>query len=188
MSVVSKEAEKKLEEIVSRYPKKKSAVMPALYLAQQELGWLTNEAFIWVAEKLDLTPAHVRSVATFYTMYYKQEVGDYHIQVCRTLSCMICGAKEMTNHIQARLSLKSGEISKDEMWSFEEVECLGSCGSAPMVQINDVFFENLTAEKLDLIMDRIEKEKPDLRYSTLREELGGGLADLPRTENWRPNE
>ena len=88
MSVVSKEAEKKLEEIVSRYPKKKSAVMPALYLAQQELGWLTDEAFIWVAERLDLTPAHVRSVATFYTMYYKQEVGKYHIQVCRTLSCL----------------------------------------------------------------------------------------------------
>ena len=183
-SVVSKEAQKKLEEIVSRYPKKKSAVMPALYLAQQELGWLTDEAYLWVAKSLDLTPAHVRSVATFYTMYYKEKVGKYHIQVCRTLSCMICGAKEMTKHIQKRLDLSPGQISEDKMWSFEEVECLGSCGSAPMVQINDVFFENLTSEKLDTIMDRIEKEQPELRYSTLKEELGGGLADLPRSENW----
>ena len=188
MSIVSKEAEKKLEEIVARYPHKKSAVMPALYIAQQELGWLTDEAYLWVAEKLELTPAHVRSVATFYTMYYKEPVGKYHIQVCRTLSCMICGAKNLTAHIKKRLGLNAFEISSDGTWSFEEVECLGSCGSAPMVQINDVFFENLTPETLDALMDRIEKEQPDLRYSTVREELGGGLADLPRSENWRPVE
>jgi NADH-quinone oxidoreductase subunit E len=182
---ISEKAEAKINEIIARYPVKKSAIMPALYMAQEELGHLTDEAYLWVAEKVGVAPAHVRSVATFYTMYYKQPVGKYHIQICRTLSCMVCGAKKVTSHVKERLGLKAGEISKDGMWSFEEVECLGSCGSAPMVQINDVFFENLSSEKLDQILDRIEKEQPDLRYSAVREELGGGLRDLPRSENWK---
>ena len=185
---ISEKAEAKIKEIIARYPEKKSAIMPALYMAQEELGWLTDQAYHWVAEKVGVAPAHVRSVATFYTMYYKKPVGRYHLQICRTLSCMLCGAEGITNYLKQKFALKSGEISKDGMWSFEEVECLGSCGSAPMLQINDVFFENLTTEKLDLILDRIEKEQPDLRYSAVREELGGGLRDLPRSENWKPLE
>jgi len=95
---------------------------------------------------------------------------------------MICGARKITEHLRDRLGLEPGEISQDGMWSYEEVECLGSCGSAPMVEINDIYFENLTVEKLDALMTRIEKEKPDLRYSTVRQELGLGLPDLPRSE------
>ena len=159
--------------------------MPALYIAQEHLGWLTDEAYHWVAEQLDLAPAHVRAVASFYTMYYKEPVGKYHIQICRTLSCMLCGAKDITAHVKNRLGVKAGEVTSDGLWSFEEVECLGSCGTAPMVEINDVFFENLTPASLDSLMDRIEKEKPDLRYSTLRGELGTGLADLGRSQVWK---
>jgi NADH-quinone oxidoreductase subunit E len=181
----SSNAESRAEKLLSLYPKEKSAIMPLLYIAQEEIGSLTDIAYEWVAKKAGVTPAHARSVATFYTMYYKQPVGRYHIQVCRTLSCMLCGAKDITAHVQKRLGLKAGEISEDGMWSFEEVECLGSCGTAPMVEINDIFFENLTAEKLDKLMDRIEKEQPDLRFSTVRDELGGGLSDLPRSENWK---
>lgn len=182
---ITERAAARLQELVQRYPSKKSAIMPALYLAQEELGWLPNEAFDWVAEQLQLSPAHVRGVATFYTMYYKKPVGKYHVQVCRTLSCMVCGARDLTAHLKKRLAVASGEITENGMWSFEEVECLGSCGTAPMVQINDVFFENLTAEQLDAVMDRIEREQPDLRYSTLRGELGGGLADHSRSEVWK---
>lgn len=183
--VISKQAEEKLAEIVKRYPSSKSAVMPALYMAQEELGWVNDQAVEWVADQLKLAPAHVFEVATFYTMYYKKPVGKYHIQICRTLSCMVCGAKKITEHLKQRLGTKAGEITADGIWSWEEVECLGSCGSAPMVEINDVYFENLTPEKLDTLMDRIVKENPDLRYSTVREALGGGLADRPRSEAWR---
>jgi len=182
---LSEAAEKKLQEIVTRYPQKKSAVMPALYIAQEECGWVTEKAVNWVASRLDLAPSHVYEVATFYTMYYKHPVGKYHIQICRTLSCMLCGAKDITAFVRQRLGIKAGEIAQDGMWSFEEVECLGSCGTAPMVQINDVFFENLTPESLGTLMDRIEREQPDLRHSTIREELGGGLADLPRSQVWK---
>lgn len=179
---LSPQAEEKIENIKRRYPSVRSAVMPALYIAQEECGHLSEDAIRWVSTKLEMPESHVFEVATFYTMYYKHPVGKYHVQVCRTLSCMLCGARDVTAHLKKRLGLAPGEISKNGLWSYEEVECLGSCGTAPMVQINDVFFEKLTIQKLDHIMDRIEREQPDLRYSTVREELGGGLADHPRSE------
>lgn len=181
---LSKAAESKAVEIINRYPVKKSAVMPLLYLAQEECGYLTDEAISWVSNRLDLPPAHVRGVATFYTMYYKKPVGRYHVQLCRTLSCALCGAKELRAYLEERLKTKPQEITADGMWSWEEVECLGSCGTAPMVQINDVFFERLTKESLAAAMDRIEREQPDLRYSTVREELGAGMPDAPRSVIW----
>lgn len=179
---LSPQAEEKVKELIQRYPVKKSAVMPALYIAQEECGWLTDDAFSWVATRLDLPVAHVVGVATFYTMYYKDAVGRYHIQLCRTLSCMLCGARNLAAYLKQRLSIDAHQITADGMWSYEEVECLGSCGTGPMVQINDIFFENLSPEKLGNIMDRIEKEKPDLRYSTVREDLGPGFPDLPKSE------
>jgi len=179
---LSASAEAKVVELIQRYPVKKSAVMPALYIAQEECGWLTDEAFAWVAARLDLPVAHVVGVATFYTMYYKQAVGRYHVQLCRTLSCMLCGARNLEAYLKQRLRIDPRQITADGMWSYEEVECLGSCGTGPMVQINDIFFENLTPEKLGQVMDRIEKEKPDLRYSTVREDLGAGFPDLPKSE------
>lgn len=180
------ELDSRIEEIIARYPKKKSAIMPALYMAQEHAGWLSDEAIEWVASKIDVSPAHVRSVATFYTMYYKKPVGAYHLQICRTLSCMLCGARDLTSFIKQRLEIAPHEVSDDGVWSYEEVECLGSCGTAPMIQINDVFFENLTPETLGELMDRIEKEKPALRYSARTEELGDGMSDHPRSQAWTP--
>lgn len=176
------EAEAKIEEIKKRYPDQKSAIMPALYIAQEHLGWVTPEAVQWVSEKVGVPPVHVMEVATFYTMYYKKPVGKYHFQVCRTLSCALRGAKQITEHLHDKLGLKPLEVSEDGMWSYEEVECLGSCGTAPMCQINDVFFENLTPGKLDEVIKKIEKEKPDLRLSGTTEELGKGLPNQPRSE------
>ena len=181
---LSDQAETRLKEVVKKYPVARSAVMPALYIAQEELGWITDEAIAWVADRVGIPPSHVREVASFYTMYYKKPVGKYHLQICRTLSCMLCGSRSLTEHIKKRLQIKSGEISADGLWSFEEVECLGSCGTAPMIQINDVFFENLTPEKLNAILDRIEKEKPDLRFSEIRNKLGEGMPDMPRSQVW----
>ena len=184
LPMLSSQAEQKVKELSERYPNSKSAIMPALYIAQEELGWCSDQAYRWVSDRLGLATAHVIGVATFYTMYYKKPVGRYHIQVCRTLSCAICGAQNLSAHIKKRFGLESGEVSQDGNWSFEEVECLGSCGTAPMVEINDVYFENLNVEKLENLLERIEKEKPDLRYSAVREELGGGLADHSRSCAW----
>lgn len=179
---VTAAAEKRADEIVAHYPQKRSAVMPLLYIAQEHTGFITQQAVDWVAGKLDLPPVQVWEVATFYTMYYKKPVGKYHVQVCRTLPCALRGARKVSEYFHKRLGVQPGEVTKDGLWSFEEVECLGSCGTAPMCQINDLFFENLSDEKLDQIVARIEKEQPDLRYSTVRDELGAGLAGLPKSE------
>lgn len=178
----SDRAHQRAEEITALYPQKRSAVMPLLYIAQEECGYITQQAVDWVANKLDMPPMQVWEVATFYTMYYKKPVGKYHVQVCRTLPCALRGAKKIGEHVFQRLGIRPGEVSKDGLWSFEEVECLGSCGTAPMCQINDVYFENLTEEKLDAIFARIEKEKPDLRFSTLKDELGNGMSDHARSQ------
>jgi NADH-quinone oxidoreductase subunit E len=179
---LSDAAENKAEEFKKRYPQAQSAVMPLLYIAQEELGSITNDAVTWVANKLSMPPVQVMEVATFYTMYYKKAVGKYHVQVCRTLSCALCGGKKLLDHLRTRLGIEPGEISKDGTWSYEEVECLGSCGTAPMAEINDHYFENLSAEKLEALMQQIEKEKPDLRYSTVREQLGAGLSGHTKSE------
>ena len=180
--VVSAAAQKRAEEIIKQYPQKRSAVMPLLYIAQEHTAYITQPAVEWVAAQLEMPPVQIWEVATFYTMYYKKPVGQYHVQVCRTLPCALRGARKVSEYFHKKLGVNPGEVTKDGMWSFEEVECLGSCGTAPMCQINDVFFENLTDEKLDQIVARIEKEKPDLRYSTVKDELGAGLAGCPKSE------
>lgn len=175
-------ANERIEELKKRYPNVRSAVMPALYIAQEVFGHINDEAIRWVSEKIGMAPVHVMEVATFYTMYYKAPVGRYHFQVCRTLSCAVCGSCKLTEHLHNRFHLKPGEVSKDGMWSYEEVECLGSCGTAPMCEVNDVFFENLTPEKLEAIIKKIEEEKPDLRFSAIRDQLGGGLKGHTKSE------
>ena len=179
---VSAEAQKRAQEIIGQYPQKRSAVMPLLYIAQEHTKYITQSAVEWVAAQLEMPPVQVWEVATFYTMYYKKPVGQYHVQVCRTLPCALRGARKVSEYFHKKFGVNPGEVTKDGMWSFEEVECLGSCGTAPMCQINDVFFENLTDEKLDQLVARIEKEKPDLRYSTVKDELGAGLAGSPKSE------
>lgn len=180
--VLSEAAEKRAAEIIPLYPQSRSAIMPLLYIAQDELGYISQAAVEWVADKLSIAPVQVWEVATFYTMYYKKPVGKYHFQVCRTLPCALRGAKMVSEYLHKKFALNPGEVSSDGLWSFEEVECLGSCGTAPMCQINDVFFENLTEAKLDTIIERIEKERPDLRFSTVRDELGAGLLGCPKSE------
>lgn len=178
----SKAAEDRVEELKKRYPDPKSAVMPALYIAQEEIGHVSDEAIAWVAERVGLSPVHVREVATFYTMYYKKPVGKYHVQVCRTLSCALCGAKSLMEYMYGRFGVAPHEVTKDGMWSYEAVECLGSCGSGPMCQINDHFFENLNVQKFGELIDRIEREKPELRFSTLKDTLGEGLKGYPKSQ------
>ena len=175
-------AQKRVEEIKKKYPEPRSAIMPALYIAQELYGYINDEAVAWVSEVMSLPAVQVREVACFYTMYYKKPVGKYHFQICRTVSCAVCGMCKLTELLHKKFGIMPGEVTKDGMWSYEEVECLGSCGTAPMVQINDIYFEKLNPGKLDEIISKIEKEKPELRYSTLKDEIGAGLAGYARSE------
>jgi len=152
----SPEALKKFEETVSRYPKREAAMLPVLYLAQAEFGHLSHEAIAYVAKLMDQPPARVHGVVSFYTMFNVRPVGRYHIQVCRTLSCALRGAEQMTGFIKKTLGIEVGQTTADGKFTLSEVECLASCGTAPMMQINDDYYENLTEEKVTEILTALK--------------------------------
>ncbi len=179
---ISEKARQRLEELKKRYPKPQSAVMSALYIVQEEHGHISDEAIDWISGEVGLKPVHVLELATFYTMYRRKPLGKYHVQVCRTLSCALCGAKKLMEKMQERYGIAPGQVSEDGMFSYEYVECLGSCGTAPMCEINDTYFENLTPEKFEELLVRIEKEQPDLSLSTIEGKLGEGLSGCPKSE------
>jgi len=152
----SPETLKKFEETVSRYPKKEAAMLPVLYLAQQEFGYLGPEAIDYVAKLMDQSPAKVHGVVSFYTMYNMKPIGRHHIQVCRTLSCALGGAEKITDFIKKKLAIELGQTTADGRFTLSEVECLASCGTAPMMQINDDYYENLNEEKVTEILDSLK--------------------------------
>jgi len=158
--VLSEEAKSKIIQLKQCYPQAKSALLPALHLAQQEHdGWLSDEVMTEVAEAMELPPAEVRSVASFYTMFNRQPVGKHLIQVCTNLSCSLLGAEHIVEHIKRQLGIEVGETTSDGLFTLLEVECLGSCGTAPMMQINDVYYENLTVERVDEILHNLAEGK-----------------------------
>ena len=148
----SPETLKKFEETVARYPKKEAAMLPVLYLAQQEFGYLGSDAIEYVAKLMDQAPARVHGVVSFYTMFNTKPIGRHHIQVCRTLSCALGGAEKITAFIKQKLGIELGQTTADGRFTLSEVECLASCGTAPMMQINDEYYESLTEEKVDEIL------------------------------------
>lgn len=152
----STETLKRFTEVVSRYPKKEAAMLPALYLAQREFGYLSTEAIEYVAKLMELAPARVYGVVTFYTMLNMKPVGKYHIQVCRTLPCALVGAEKMTALLKSKLGIGVGETSPDGKFTLSEVECLASCGTGPMMQINDDYYENLTEARVQEILGSLK--------------------------------
>ena len=143
------ENEAKFQEYVSRYPKIDSCMLPALWLVQEQEGWVSPEAMIYVAERIGKTPIQVYEVATFYTMFNLKPIGKYHIELCKTLSCMLCGSKELKKHIKETIGIEAGQTSEDGLFHLTEVECLGACGGAPMFALNGEYHEKLTKEKVD---------------------------------------
>jgi NADH-quinone oxidoreductase subunit E len=148
----TEENKKKFDAVLKRYPKKLAAMLPTLWLAQKQHGWISTEVMEYVASLLECSPAKVYEVMTFYTMFHREPVGRYHFQVCRTLSCQLCGSEAITAYLKEKLGVGVGETSSDGRYTLSEVECLGSCGTAPMLQLNDDYNENLTAEKLDRLI------------------------------------
>jgi NADH-quinone oxidoreductase subunit E len=152
----SPETLEKFQETVSRYPRKEAAMLPVLYLAQQEFGYLSAEAIEYVARLMDQSPAKVHGVVSFYTMYNMKPIGRHHIQVCRTLSCALAGAEKITDFIKNKLAIELGQTTADGRFTLSEVECLASCGTAPMMQINDDYYENLNEERVTEILDSLK--------------------------------
>ena len=142
-----------LQTILSRYPTKQAALLPALWVVQRERGWISDRNMTEVAEALGITPAYVKGVVTFYTMYHQHPVGRHFVQVCTTSPCNICGAEGVVKAFLEQTGAKdAGATSPDGKWTIIEVECLGACGFATPVLINDDFVENVTPEKVaDLV-------------------------------------
>jgi NADH-quinone oxidoreductase E subunit len=153
----SAENRARLDEIVKRYPpdRRRSAVLPALYLVQHQQGYITANGMRHVAEVLGLTPADVEDVVSYYTMFYTKPVGRYVLNVCRTLSCALLGAERVTEEICAKLSIKPGETDPSGTFTLAEVECLGACDRAPVVMVNDGWQENLTPDKVGPWLDNL---------------------------------
>jgi NADH-quinone oxidoreductase E subunit len=154
--MLSESARREIQALIGKYPRKRSALIPSLQIAQKENGHLSADVMLDIARLFELTPNEVHEVASFYTMLYKKPVGKYVIQVCTNISCMLCDAEEILKHLTKKLGINPGETSADQRYTLLEVECLGSCGTSPVIQINEDYFEDLTVEKIDRILDSLE--------------------------------
>ena len=151
------EGRDRLEKSLSRYPEKKGALLPMLAYAQERNGWVSPAAMEEIADALELTPAYVRSVATFYTMYAKQPVGRYWIQVCTCISCHVNRGEEVFEKFLEHTGTRAGEVSEDGRYTVIEAECLGACGFATVVQVNDRYFESVTPETVPEVLAQLEQ-------------------------------
>lgn len=151
---------KKIEEIKSHYPESKAALLPVLWMVQEKYGWISEDSMKKVGDLLNVPYEHILGVVTFYTMYNKKPVGKIHLQICTNVSCMLRGGYELFKYVSDKLGIKNKEVTADGMFSVEEVECLGSCATAPMLQVNNQkFYENLTQEKVDKIISGFIEHK-----------------------------
>ena len=153
---VRPETDRAIDDLLTRFPQKDSALLPALYLIQDEKGYVSEESMSYVAEKIGLSPVFVAGVVTFYTMFHTRPVGRHHIQVCRTLPCALRGSVSIVEHLKQRLGIEAGESTPDGRFSLVEVECLGACDTAPMCQINDKDYFHLDEKKLDALLETLK--------------------------------
>jgi NADH-quinone oxidoreductase E subunit len=149
----SESNERKIDELLTHYPVKRSAILPALFIAQEEHGYVTDEDVKYLARRLDMRVNEVEEVVTFYSMYSRKPIGKYKLQVCRTISCMLVGAEKLTDHLCSRLGVAVGGTTPDGKFTVQEVECLGYCDLAPVLQVNFDYHERVTPERADQIID-----------------------------------
>jgi len=150
--MLSEKSKAQINELKGKYPDPKSALLPALEIAQREHGWLSEEVMREVGQAMDLPPTEVASVASFYTMLYTQPVGEHVIQVCTNITCSLLGAEHLVDYISRKLGIEVGQTTADGKVTLLTVECLGSCGTAPMMQVDETYYEDLTEEKIDRIL------------------------------------
>ena len=155
---LSPDRERKLAEILERYPTKMAVTLPLLHLCQEQNGWIGDEVIDYVSKRLDLSPAHVKGVVTFYTLFNQQKPGKHQVWVCRTLPCALRGAYDVIEHCEKRLGIKCGETTADGKVTLRTAECLASCGTAPMMQVDKEYFEDLTPEKVDALLEKLRSD------------------------------
>ena len=154
MSLFNEEELKKVEDIKSRYPSSQAALLPVLWMVQEKEGWISEDSMKYVGDLLQVSYEHILGVVTFYTMFNKQPRGKYHLQICTNVSCMLRGGYDLFKLASDKLGIKNYETTPDKMFTIEEVECLGSCGTAPMIQVNNKeYYENLTVDSFDKLID-----------------------------------
>jgi NADH-quinone oxidoreductase E subunit len=146
---------RELEEIAAEYPQKRAGALMCLHRVQRHRGSLSLESQVLVGQVIGISPAHVRELVTFYTLYLEDHPGRYHLQLCRTLSCQLRGARELKDCIRRRLGIGPGQTTADGTFRLTEVECLGSCDSAPILQVNDDYFDDLDAASLEKLLDEL---------------------------------
>ncbi|MCV3769837.1 MAG: NADH-quinone oxidoreductase subunit NuoE [Wolbachia pipientis] len=151
---------KKAKKLIKMCPKgkKRSAVMPLLYLVQEQCGWISKPAMCYIADMLYIPHIHVYEVANFYTMYNLKPVGKYLVQICRTTPCWLCNSEEILSTFKKKLRISIDETTKDNLFTLKEVECLGACISAPVIRINNDFYENLTPQKVENIITKLSNK------------------------------
>jgi NADH-quinone oxidoreductase subunit E len=153
----TEETKARIDELVSRYPTKKAALLPALWVAQEVYeGVLTPDAMFEVAQHLELPPADVAGVATFYTMYNKEPLGRHNIEICHNVSCMVLGAEELIRHCEHKLGISAGETTQDGAFTLSRVECLGACCNAPAVQVGGTYYEDVTIPRMDALLEELK--------------------------------
>ncbi|MCM2278036.1 MAG: NAD(P)H-dependent oxidoreductase subunit E [Oligoflexia bacterium] len=154
--ILSQKFYDRMNKLEPRYPDKVALLLPALHAAQEEFGWLPPEVMEEVGAFIGIHPAQVREVASFYTMYNLKPVGKYHLKICTNVACCLRGADELVHHVEKKYGIRCGETTPDRKLTLNEEECLGACGTAPAMMLNDDYHENLTAEGLDKILERLE--------------------------------
>ena len=156
MSVAFSDAARaEFERLLTRYPDRKAVILPALHLAQREFGYVSDEAIVYIAGLVGTSPAEIEGVASFYTMYNRRPVGKYHVQICRNIACSLLGAEHLIEHVAGKLGVKPGGTTPDGKFTLSLAECLGSCGTAPVMQVNDDYYENLTEASIDAILEKL---------------------------------
>jgi NADH-quinone oxidoreductase E subunit len=156
--VVSEAAKERMRAVAAQYPTMRSAILPALYIAQDEEGYITQAALEAVAEALHLNADEVKMVASFYTMFYKEQPGKRVIKVCTSISCYLRGCDALVDHLEQRLGIKRGETTPDGRFTLLTAECLASCGTAPVLQVNNEFVEQVTPERADELLAALNQE------------------------------
>lgn len=151
----SPEELKEVERLKAQYPDSKAAIMPVLWMAQKKFGWLSEDVMRMVGDIMNLPFAHVKGVATFYTMYFKKPMGKFHVQVCTNVSCMLRGGEEIYLQLCEKYGIKHNETTQDGKISLEEVECMGACGGAPMIAINEDYYENVTLAEVEKLISSL---------------------------------
>ncbi len=157
--ILTPESVREMKERAAKYPHHKSAVLPALTIAYRQVGHLNDDVYHEISKVINVPYVEIAEAATFYTMFPKEPVGKYLIQVCHNISCALMGADSLVEYLEQKLQIKKGETTKDNLFTLISVECLGSCATAPMMQINQDFYENLTPAKVDSILADLRAKK-----------------------------